>query len=162
MFNVQKFLPEKASLGQVVDNFCREAYNTLANLTDDDMSKISKDQSTVEVTHGAILDVNKSPLSNVVTDSVRKKAMANLMYIEQLANGTRKVPAATPAEQNHAENNPVTKDDNDTLPSDQEQKSEEEVTVRMRFCAKTKGANVRIEKHNKDPVDNTELCKPER
>ncbi|EEB99755.1 hypothetical protein MPER_00490, partial [Moniliophthora perniciosa FA553] len=103
MLNAQKFLPEKASLGQVVDNFCREAYNTLANLTDDDMAKISKDRSIVEVTRRAILDVNKSPLSSVVTDSVRKKAMANLSYIEQLADGTRKVPAATPAEQNRAE-----------------------------------------------------------
>ncbi|EEB94235.1 hypothetical protein MPER_06984 [Moniliophthora perniciosa FA553] len=138
MLNAQKFLPEKASLGQVVDNFCREAYNSLANLTDDDMAKISKDRSIVEVTRGAILDVNKSPLSSVITDSVRKKAMANLSYIEQLADGTRKVPAATPAEQNRAENNPVTKDDNDTLPSDQEQKSEEEVTIRTCSRAKTK------------------------
>ncbi|EEB89194.1 hypothetical protein MPER_12733 [Moniliophthora perniciosa FA553] len=162
MLNAQKFLPEKASLGQVVDNFCREAYNSLANLTDDDMAKISKDRSIVEVTRGAILDVNKSPLSSVVADSVRKKAMANLSYIEQLADGTRKVPSATPAEQNRAENNPVTKDDNDTLPSDQEQKSEEEVTIRTRSRAKNKNANVRIEKRNKEPVDNAEPRKPER
>ncbi|EEB89168.1 hypothetical protein MPER_12767, partial [Moniliophthora perniciosa FA553] len=59
-------------------------------------------------------------------------------------------------------NNPVTKDDNDTLPSDQEQKSEEEVTIRTHSRAKNKSANVRIEKRNKDPVNNAEPRKLER
>uniref|UniRef100_A0A0W0FI08 Uncharacterized protein n=1 Tax=Moniliophthora roreri TaxID=221103 RepID=A0A0W0FI08_MONRR len=96
--NAHKFLPEKASLSIVVDNFCCEAFNSLAGLSDDNMLAVSKNHELVELCITVFKEVTNSPVWNVINDQVHKSVSNNVLYVEQLVAGMHKPDKSAPTE----------------------------------------------------------------
>ncbi|ESK82209.1 hypothetical protein Moror_8746, partial [Moniliophthora roreri MCA 2997] len=179
--NAHKFLPEKALLGIVVDNFCCEAFNSLAGLSDDNMLAVSKNCELVELCIAMFKEVTNSSVQSVIDDQVCKSVSDNVLYIEQLADGTCKPDKSAPAEPAVCpiKAKCLTKAEVEDFLTDNKKSSEEEPALHTRSHRKGKEkAPAKTEKHIcslfaellfypkshvgyqvKDPKDNVEPCK---
>ncbi|ESK81171.1 hypothetical protein Moror_14869 [Moniliophthora roreri MCA 2997] len=162
--NVCKFLPEKAFLGVMVDNFCHEAFNSLAGLSNNDMLAVSKNHKLIELCITVFKEVTYSSVQNVIDDQVCKSVSDNVLYLEQLADGMHKPDksASTEPSVHPIEAKSLSKADVKDFLTDIEKSGEEEPAPCTCSCEKGKEKMpAKTEKRVKDPKDSMEPHKAE-
>ncbi|ESK82267.1 hypothetical protein Moror_15489 [Moniliophthora roreri MCA 2997] len=159
LLNAHKFLPEKALLGVVVDNFCCKAFNSLTSLSDNDMLAVSKNRELTKLCNTVLKEVNNSSMWSIIDDQVHKSTTDNVLYIKQLVDSMHKSDKSASMEPSECsvKVNSLSKADVKDFLTENEKSSEEEPAPCIHSHGKGKEkASTKTKKHPKDLKDNME------